>query len=66
MSLIESIPVKWKVAAKATNDNTDYLINIGLYNCLAQKKYTRFSLKKVLIQLTAKKWIQNEFSVCKT
>ena len=59
MSLIDSIPEKWKVAVKVTNDVTDYRINLDLYNCIPQKKVYQVFLKKVLIPPTAKKMNTN-------
>ena len=64
MSLIDSTPENWKVADEAANNVTDYRINVSFIHCLPQKRYIRFSLKKVFIPPTAKKWIQNEFNVC--
>ena len=56
MSLIDSIPEKCKVAVKATNDVTDYGINVDFAQLLTTKKYTKFSLKSI-IPPTAKKLI---------
>ena len=56
-----SIPKKWKVAVKATNDVTDYRINVNFNT--AKKVYQVF-LKEVFIPPTANKLIQNEFNVC--
>ena len=64
MSLIDSIPEKWRLATRAISDVTDYHIKVDYIQLLVAKKVYQVFLRKVAISPTAKKWIQDEFNVC--